>query len=119
MPFIIGVNIQIIPGNDHKATCREFLLSDININCGLLSLGILGATRQEMTNNKLVYTLFIALFKQTNNHNKKNSRVKQCYSICDNTANCKLWLPLKLDNIKHIDSLHTTVLFITFSSNIV
>lgn len=62
MPFIIGVNIQIIAGDDHKATCREFLFSYININCGLLSLGILGATRQEMTDNKLIYTLFIALF---------------------------------------------------------
>lgn len=61
MPFVIGVNIQIIPGDDHKATRREFLSSYININCGLLPLSIQGATRQEMTDNKLVYTLFIAL----------------------------------------------------------
>lgn len=64
IPFIIGVNIQIVPGNDHKATCREFLFSYVNINNGFLSLGILGATSQEMTDNKLVQTFFVALWKQ-------------------------------------------------------
>lgn len=71
VPLVVWVNVEIVTGNNRKSTCREFLFSNVNFYSHLLALCILGATGQEVTNDKLVQPFLISLYKRKIWHHTK------------------------------------------------
>lgn len=66
-PPVIWVNIQVVPCNDHETWGRKLLLGDVYVHHCLLPQSILGYTCQEVPDNELIQTSFIALdTKETN-----------------------------------------------------
>lgn len=53
-PVIIGIHIQVVTGQNHKAVGYEAFLSNVNLYGSLLPLRILGAASQEMANDELI-----------------------------------------------------------------
>lgn len=64
VPLVEQVNFQIVTGNNRQSTCREFLFSNVNFYSHLLALCVLGATRQEVTYDKLVQPFLISLYER-------------------------------------------------------
>lgn len=66
-PPVIWVNIQVVPCNDHETRGRKLLLGNVYVHHCLLPQSILGYTCQEVPDNELIQTSFIALdTKKTN-----------------------------------------------------
>lgn len=64
VPLVERVNFQIVTSNNRQSTCREFLSSNVNFYSHLLALCVLGATRQEVTYDKLVQPFLISLYER-------------------------------------------------------
>ncbi|TRY68209.1 hypothetical protein TCAL_16479 [Tigriopus californicus] len=58
-PFIIDIDLEIVPLDHGQAVGNEFLSIDIDIDRGLLAQGILRHTSQKMPHNQLVNPGFI------------------------------------------------------------
>lgn len=61
VPLVIRVNIKVVPCNDHESRGGELLLGNVYVHHGLLPQSILGNTSQEVPDDELIQTSFIAL----------------------------------------------------------
>lgn len=60
-PPVIWVNVQVVLCDDHESRGGELLLGDVYVHHSLLPQSILGHTSQEVPDNELMHTSFIAL----------------------------------------------------------